>query len=170
MPIYEYAPGTLGCSDCAPSFEVMQKIADPELTHCETCKQPIRRVISASAVIVRPFTGNGELWMVRTDNDLGPGVPDGSNFDKVTRAWRIDANNQYVVPYSWLGGQVAPGAPLSVYGQLAFKFGVRVVVAGVVAGERDMGQEHVEFLALADRTGPRAPSSDQPAGWPGVGQ
>lgn len=52
MPIYEYAPVTLGCSDCAPSFEVLRKIADPELTHCETCKQPIRRVISASAVIV----------------------------------------------------------------------------------------------------------------------
>lgn len=52
MPTYEYAPVTLGCSDCAPSFEVMQKIADPELTHCETCKRPIRRVISASAVIV----------------------------------------------------------------------------------------------------------------------
>lgn len=31
-------------------------------------------------------------------------------------------NNQYLLPYSWLGGQVAPGAPLSVYGQLAFKF------------------------------------------------
>ena len=31
-------------------------------------------------------------------------------------------NNQYLVPYSWLGGQVAPGAPLSVYGQFAFKF------------------------------------------------
>jgi hypothetical protein len=53
---------------------------------------------SASSVIVRPLTGNGELWMVRTDNDLGPGVPTGSNFFKVTRAWRIDANNQYVVP------------------------------------------------------------------------
>jgi iron complex outermembrane receptor protein len=31
-------------------------------------------------------------------------------------------NNQYLLPYSWLGGQVAPGAPLSVYGQFAFKF------------------------------------------------
>jgi len=31
-------------------------------------------------------------------------------------------NNQYFVPYSWLGGQVAPGAPLSIYGQVAFKF------------------------------------------------
>ncbi len=30
-------------------------------------------------------------------------------------------NNQYLVPYSWFGGQVAPGAPLMVYGQLSFK-------------------------------------------------
>jgi hypothetical protein len=51
---------------------------------------------SASAVVVRPFTGNGEMWMVRTDNDIGPGIPNG--FEKVTRAWRIDANNQYRVP------------------------------------------------------------------------
>jgi hypothetical protein len=51
---------------------------------------------AASAVIVRPFTGDGGLWMVRTDNDIGPGIPNG--FDKVTRAWRIDANNQTVVP------------------------------------------------------------------------
>ena len=52
MPTYEYAPVTLGCSDCAPSFEIVQKISEPELAHCATCKQPIRRVISASAVIV----------------------------------------------------------------------------------------------------------------------
>ncbi len=30
-------------------------------------------------------------------------------------------NNQYFVPYSWFGGQVAPGAPLMVYGHLSFK-------------------------------------------------
>ncbi len=51
MPTYEYAPVTLGCSDCAPSFEIVQKLAEDALTHCPTCKQPIRRVISASAVI-----------------------------------------------------------------------------------------------------------------------
>lgn len=66
---------------------------------------------SASSVIVRPFTGNGELWMVRTDNDLGPGVPDGSNFDKVTRAWRVDANNQYVVPPVTLPAPYFNGKP-----------------------------------------------------------
>ena len=30
-------------------------------------------------------------------------------------------NNQYYVPYTWFGGQVSPGAPLMVYGQLSFK-------------------------------------------------
>jgi len=51
MPIYEYAPVTLGCSDCAPSFEIVQKMSEDALTHCETCKQPIRRVLSAAAVV-----------------------------------------------------------------------------------------------------------------------
>jgi putative FmdB family regulatory protein len=51
MPTYEYAPVTLGCSDCAPSFETFQKLSEDALTHCPTCKQPIRRVLSASAVI-----------------------------------------------------------------------------------------------------------------------
>ena len=51
MPIYEYAPVTLGCSDCAPSFEVTQRMSDDALTHCPTCNQPIRRVLSAAAVV-----------------------------------------------------------------------------------------------------------------------
>ena len=38
MPTYEYAPVTLGCSDCAPSFETFQKLSEDALTHCPTCK------------------------------------------------------------------------------------------------------------------------------------
>lgn len=30
-------------------------------------------------------------------------------------------NSQYFVPYTWFGGQVSPGAPLMVYGQLSIK-------------------------------------------------
>lgn len=63
----------------------------------------------ASASIVRPFTGNGDLWMVRTDNDAGPGIPNG--FDKVTRAWRIDANNRYQVPPVTLPAPYFNGKP-----------------------------------------------------------
>jgi len=29
---------------------------------------------------------------------------------------------EYYTPYTWLGGQVAPGAPRAVYGQIAYKF------------------------------------------------
>lgn len=31
-------------------------------------------------------------------------------------------DNRYFVPYQWLGGQVAPGSPLMVYGQFALKW------------------------------------------------
>lgn len=29
---------------------------------------------------------------------------------------------KYYTPYNWFGGQVAPGAPRTVYGQISYKF------------------------------------------------
>jgi hypothetical protein len=42
----------------------------------------------ASAAIVRDFTGDGRLWMVRSDSATGPGLPAGAAM--TTRAWPID--------------------------------------------------------------------------------
>ena len=50
MPIYEYR-----CEN-GHLFEVMQKIADPPVTTCETCEAPVERVFHPIAV---HFKGSG---------------------------------------------------------------------------------------------------------------
>jgi putative FmdB family regulatory protein len=50
MPIYEYR-----CEN-GHLFEVMQKIADPPVTACETCTAPVQRVFHPIAV---HFKGSG---------------------------------------------------------------------------------------------------------------
>ena len=50
MPLYDYAPRSGKCKQCHDRFEVMQRLADPKLEHCPTCKQPVVRLISAAAV------------------------------------------------------------------------------------------------------------------------
>ena len=50
MPIYEYR-----CEN-GHLFEVMQKIADPPTTACETCEAPVQRVFHPIAV---HFKGSG---------------------------------------------------------------------------------------------------------------
>jgi putative FmdB family regulatory protein len=50
MPIYEYR-----CEN-GHLFEVMQKIADPPVTSCETCSAPVERVFHPIAV---HFKGSG---------------------------------------------------------------------------------------------------------------
>ena len=50
MPLYDYAPASGQCSQCNGRFEVMQRIAEPALTHCPGCRQPCVRLISAVAL------------------------------------------------------------------------------------------------------------------------
>jgi putative FmdB family regulatory protein len=50
MPIYEYR-----CEN-GHLFEVMQKIADPPVTVCQTCEAPVQRVFHPIAV---HFKGSG---------------------------------------------------------------------------------------------------------------
>jgi putative FmdB family regulatory protein len=50
MPIYEYR-----CEN-GHLFEVMQKIADPPVTACESCEAPVQRVFHPVAV---HFKGSG---------------------------------------------------------------------------------------------------------------
>lgn len=46
--------------------------------------------------VVRDFTGNGDLWVVRTNNDRGPGLA--SNAPMLTRAWRINGSQFDTTP------------------------------------------------------------------------
>ena len=54
MPIYEYL-----CTVCGHQFDVLQKMTDQQISRCEQCGKPVRRVISASGIV---FKGSG--WYV----------------------------------------------------------------------------------------------------------
>jgi len=48
MPIYEFQPsGDRHCAYCADGFEMLRKLAEPELDACPQCKAPVVRKISA---------------------------------------------------------------------------------------------------------------------------
>ena len=53
MPIYEYE-----CEKCG-EFEQMQRITDPPLARCPTCKRKVRRLISSTS-----FQLKGTGWYV----------------------------------------------------------------------------------------------------------
>ena len=50
MPIYEYEPDDEGCETCRGRFEVLQRLADPPLTHCPECGHPCHCVLSSFSV------------------------------------------------------------------------------------------------------------------------
>ena len=50
MPLYDYAPKSGKCRQCRGRFEVMQRISDPKLKRCPTCKKPVERLISKVAL------------------------------------------------------------------------------------------------------------------------
>ena len=52
MPIYEYAPvDAPGCALCCYGFEILQRLADPALTHCSACGVAIHRVLGMPPVV-----------------------------------------------------------------------------------------------------------------------
>ncbi len=50
MPLYDYAPVSGKCKVCHGRFEVMQRVAEPKLKRCPTCKKNCERLISAVPV------------------------------------------------------------------------------------------------------------------------
>jgi len=54
MPVYEYQ-----CESCGKRLEKIQKFSDPPLTQCEVCGGPLKKVLSAPALV---FKGTG--WYV----------------------------------------------------------------------------------------------------------
>lgn len=52
MPLYEYE-----CAQCRKVFEVMQKFSDEPLQVCETCKGPVKKLMSLSG-----FALKGSGW------------------------------------------------------------------------------------------------------------
>src|SRR2546422_3013035 len=58
MPVYEY-----GCG-AGHRFEVTQKFSDRPITACQTCAQPVSKLISAPAIM---FKGSG--WYITDYSD-----------------------------------------------------------------------------------------------------
>lgn len=54
MPLYEYE-----CGACGHRFEVIQKFSDSPIERCPLCSEPVRKLLSASAI---QFKGTG--WYV----------------------------------------------------------------------------------------------------------
>jgi putative FmdB family regulatory protein len=50
MPLYDYAPTSRRCKRCLGRFEIMQRISEPKLKRCPTCKKPVERLISKVAL------------------------------------------------------------------------------------------------------------------------
>lgn len=70
MPTYEYQCGKCGV------FEISQRMADPALTKCPTCRRKVQRLISASN-----FAFKGTGWYVTDYGRKGAsgGSDDGGN-------------------------------------------------------------------------------------------
>jgi putative FmdB family regulatory protein len=67
MPVYEYECGKCGV------FELSQRIVDPALTKCPTCRRKVRRLISSTS-----FQLKGSGWYV-TDYARGGKKDDGES-------------------------------------------------------------------------------------------
>src|SRR5262245_46958098 len=77
MPIYEYR-----CEHCG-DFEETQRISDPPLQRCPTCRRKVRRLISNTS-----FQLKGSGWYVtdyaRSGSDNGAGKSDSKSDAKTT--------------------------------------------------------------------------------------
>ena len=61
MPLYDYAPTSGRCNRCHGRFEVQQKIAEPRLKRCPTCKKPCVRLISPVKVTGKYSTSDSRV-------------------------------------------------------------------------------------------------------------
>lgn len=68
MPIYQYR-----CSSCHSLFEILQRINDPPLQHCQYCSGEVRRIISPVGLI---FKGSGFHVTDYKGNGSGRSLPE----------------------------------------------------------------------------------------------
>ena len=61
MPLYDYAPASGKCKRCKGRFEVHQRIAEPKLKRCPTCRKAVERLISSVKVGGKYSTSNSRV-------------------------------------------------------------------------------------------------------------
>jgi len=74
MPIYEYR-----CQSCNHELEALQKLSDPELTECPSCKQPrLQKLISAAGFRLKgsgwyetDFKKGNQKNLAKSDTSIG---------------------------------------------------------------------------------------------------
>ena len=82
MPIYEYR-----CRKCGHTLEKIQKLGDPLLTQCPSCRGPLEKLISAAAV---QFKGGG--WYA--DGYAGKGAAKSGGSDSEGGAKKEDGGGK----------------------------------------------------------------------------
>ena len=65
MPIYEYA-----CAKCESEFEVEQRITDPPLKSCPTCRsRRVKRLISQTSFVLKGGGWHADLYSSKRGKD-----------------------------------------------------------------------------------------------------
>lgn len=80
MPVYEYR-----CERCG-DFEEMQRITDPPLSRCPTCRRKVRRLISSTS-----FQLKGSGWYVTDYARTGSGGAPKKDAEKSTSDNKAEA-------------------------------------------------------------------------------
>jgi putative FmdB family regulatory protein len=93
MPIYEYK-----CKKCGKKFDVLQKITDPEVTACDSCHGPVKKLVSLST-----FHLKGSGWYV-TDYG-GKKAPASDSSNNVTQTYSTPSKPETAKPASKTGSK-----------------------------------------------------------------
>ena len=102
MPVYEY-----GC-EAGHRFEVTQKFSDRPITACQTCAQPVSKLISAPAIV---FKGSG--WYVTDYSDKLKQTTAESNSESTTSPKKDGSEQEAANPVSPLAASAPAPSPVS---------------------------------------------------------
>ena len=102
MPVYEY-----GC-EAGHRFEVTQKFSDRPITACQTCAQPVSKLISAPAI---KFKGSG--WYITDYSDKLKRTTAERNSEGTTSPKKDGSEKETVNPASPLTASAPAPSPVS---------------------------------------------------------
>jgi len=105
MPVYEY-----GC-EAGHRFEVTQKFSDRPITACQTCAQPVSKLISAPAIV---FKGSG--WYVTDYSDKLKQTTAESNSESTTSPKKDGSEKETANPVPPLAAPAPAPSPVSADG------------------------------------------------------
>ncbi len=102
MPVYEY-----GC-EAGHRFEVTQKFSDRPITACQTCAQPVSKLISAPAIM---FKGSG--WYITDYSDKLKQTTAERNSESTTSPKKDGSEKEAADPASPLAASAPAPPPVS---------------------------------------------------------